>query len=163
MEFAVVCPVDGCIDVGIGDVDGVVLKDHSCAEITFICPRCGSAIMVTAVVPAFLFAAIEALAASTDESSDASGLGGVFVVSSERGLQDSVYGSSRFPSSCSRGDVLFGSPSETESSKAASSAAREAINSAYCEYFRRQLASVDSVEDILAQIDTGSQIDTGLD
>jgi len=152
MVFPVTCPNDGDVDVCIEDVDGVVLKGRSRAEITVICPRCGRMITVTATIPAFLFSAIEALAAG----SDANGWNGVLVVSSERKLQDSMLQDSTLQdptcgSSCSQDPYPC-----HKSVEAVSPAARAAINNAYCEYFRRQLASVVSAEDILAQIDTGT-------
>jgi len=62
MEFTISCPIDGAIEVGLEDIDTVVLREDDRADITFVCPHCGSEITVTAVVPAFLMAAIEALA-----------------------------------------------------------------------------------------------------
>lgn len=61
MEFTISCPVDGAVEVGLEDIDTVVLREDERADITFICPHCGTEITVTAVVPAFLMAAIEAL------------------------------------------------------------------------------------------------------
>lgn len=62
MEFTITCPVDGSIEVGLEDVDTVVLRDAEHADMTFVCPHCGSSITVGAVVPAFLLAAMRALA-----------------------------------------------------------------------------------------------------
>lgn len=73
MEFTVTCPIDGPIDVDFEDIDTVVLREQDRADITFTCPHCGSEITVTAIIPSFLLAAIQALA---DEggSADAEGL-----------------------------------------------------------------------------------------
>jgi hypothetical protein len=85
-----------------------MLRDSERADITFVCPQCGAEITVTAVVPSFLLAAIEALAEE-------------------------------------------GGPSPTN---ARPNAADEAeVTEAYCEYFRRQLAHVECVEDALHEID----------
>jgi len=62
MEFTISCPIDGPVEVGLEDIDTVVLRDDDRADISFVCPHCGTEITVTAVVPAFLMAAIEALA-----------------------------------------------------------------------------------------------------
>ncbi|MDZ4168973.1 MAG: hypothetical protein U1E26_04890 [Coriobacteriia bacterium] len=62
MEFSVTCPIDGVVEVGLEDIDTVVLRESDRADITFVCPHCGTQIGITAVVPAFLLAAIEALA-----------------------------------------------------------------------------------------------------
>ncbi len=68
MEFSVTCPIDGVVEVSLEDIDTVVLRDSDRAEITFVCPHCGAQITVTAVVPAFLLAAIEALADEVEAS-----------------------------------------------------------------------------------------------
>lgn len=62
MEFSITCPIDGAVDVSLEDIDTVVLKDTEHADITFLCPHCGTEITVSAVVPSFLLSAIEALA-----------------------------------------------------------------------------------------------------
>jgi hypothetical protein len=123
MEFTITCPVDGPISVSLEDIDTVMLRDSERADITFVCPQCGTEITVTAIVPSFLLAAIEALA----EEGDASGgpFAGVLDVSAER----------------------------DESAPASESAVNAAVTEAYCEYFRRQLAHVECVEDALHEID----------
>jgi len=73
MEFTISCPIDGPVEVGLEDIDTVVLREEEHADITFVCPNCGTEITVTAIVPAFLMAAIEALADDT-ESTPADGL-----------------------------------------------------------------------------------------
>jgi hypothetical protein len=123
MEFTITCPVDGPITVSLEDIDTVVLRDSERADITFICPQCGSDISVTAVVPSFLLAAIEALA----EEGEATG--GPFA-----GIIEVV----------SAGD---------ETDVADESRLDDAVAEAYCEYFRRQLAHVECVEDALHEID----------
>jgi hypothetical protein len=73
MEFTISCPIDGPIEVGLEDIDTVVLREEEHADITFVCPNCGTTITVTAIVPAFLMAAIEALA-DEPEGNTADGL-----------------------------------------------------------------------------------------
>ena len=73
MEFTISCPIDGPVEVGLEDIDTVVLREEEHADITFVCPHCGSEITVTAIVPAFLMAAIEAMA-DDPEASAADGL-----------------------------------------------------------------------------------------
>ena len=68
MEFTITCPIDGPITVSLEDIDTVVLREAERADITFVCPHCGTEITVTAVVPSFLMAAIEALAEETDST-----------------------------------------------------------------------------------------------
>lgn len=79
MEFTITCPVDGPVDVGLEDIDTVVLRDSDRADITFACPHCGSEITVAAIVPSFLLAAIQALA----DEGEASELGDLVVLQSD--------------------------------------------------------------------------------
>jgi len=123
MEFTIACPVDGPITVSLEDIETVMLREADRADITFVCPMCGTEITVTAVVPSFLLAAIEALA----EENDANGgpFSGIIEVSKEGASADAVL----------------------------ESATDAAVTEAYCEYFRRQLAHVECVEDALHEID----------
>jgi len=121
MEFTITCPIDGPITVSLEDIDTVVLRESERADITFVCPHCGTAIAVSAVVPSFLMAAIEALAEDGDAPS------------------------SQFAS-------IFGSSDDAEG-QCEMIVPDDPVAEAYCEYFRRQLAHIDCVEDILAEID----------
>lgn len=123
MEFTITCPVDGPITVALEDIDTVMLRDSERADITFICPECGTEITVTAVVPSFLLAAIEALAEEGEIS------GGPF------------------------SGIIEVAPDSDLSEVTKSSDADSAVTNAYCEYFRRQLAHVECVEDALHEID----------
>lgn len=120
MEFTITCPIDGSVEVGLEDIDTVVLRDEDRADITFRCPQCGSEITVTAIVPAFLLAAIDALAedAETDVREQADATDTVVPVSAAAATPE--------------GDS----------------------EEAYCEYFRRQLASVECVDDAIAEMDS---------
>lgn len=120
MEFDITCPVDGAIQVTLEDIDTVVIRDTDCADITFVCPECGTEVTVTAVVPSFLLAAIEALA---EDNGDMSQFEGIAVVPQQGGGDADMW--------------------HTES----------VVTDAYCEYFRRQLAHVDCVEDAVAEMD----------
>ena len=123
MEFTITCPVDGPITVSLEDIDTVVLREAERADITFVCPHCGTEILVSAVVPSFLMAAIEALAEEGDTT------GGAFA-----GLFESAEG-------------------PTNDSSLVAVVPDDPVAEAYCEYFRRQLAHIHCVDDILAEID----------
>jgi len=124
MEFTITCPIDGPIDVGFEDIDTVVLRERDRADITFSCPHCGSEITVTAVIPSFLLAAIQALA----EDDGSSGVDGLVALSSECDVEDDP--------------AVVQTDGRIES---------------YCEYFRRQLAGIDSVEAAVAEMDFNSK------
>jgi hypothetical protein len=66
MEFEITCPVDGPVTVSLEDIETVVIRESERADITFVCPHCGTEITVAAMVPSFLLSAIEALADETD-------------------------------------------------------------------------------------------------
>jgi hypothetical protein len=66
MEFTITCPLDGVIEVRLEDIDTVVVRDSERADITFVCPTCGTHITISAVVPAFLVSAIQALGEEID-------------------------------------------------------------------------------------------------
>lgn len=125
MEFTITCPIDGPIEVGLEDIETVVLKDAERADITFICPHCGSSITVSAIVPAFLLSALEALAEGVAGAHEA-----------------------RFA-------VIGVVKAGEQDDEAEPSEERDARTEAYCEYFRRQLERVVSVEDALAEMDAG--------
>jgi hypothetical protein len=128
MEFTITCPVDGLITVSLEDIDTVVLREPERAEIGFVCPECGTLITVQAVIPSFLLAAIEALAEEGDGNVPVSGI-----------------------------VALVNEVERTEEAPAPTPAVSEddPVVDAYCEYFRRQLDDVASVEDALAEIDEG--------
>jgi len=69
VEFTITCPIDGSIEVGLEDIETIVLRDTDHADMTFVCPHCGTAITVGAVVPSFLLSAMRALAEDTSEES----------------------------------------------------------------------------------------------
>jgi hypothetical protein len=123
MEFTIACPVDGPITVALEDIDTVVLRDSERADITFVCPECGTEITVTAVVPSFLLAAIEALAEEGEATS--APFSGIIERATDSDMDPAIPGPS------------------VESS----------VAEAYCEYFRRQLSHVECVEDALHEID----------
>jgi hypothetical protein len=120
MEFDITCPVDGTIQVSLEDIDTVVIRDTDRADITFVCPECGTEITVTAVVPSFLLAAIEALAEDNE-------------------------GVAQFDGMTVRPEKVSG--------ESGGGRADDGVADAYCEYFRRQLAHVECVEDAVAEMD----------
>ena len=121
MEFEITCPIDGPVTVSLEDIDTVVIRETERADITFVCPHCGTEITVAAMVPSFLLSAIEALAEETD------GVAGP--------LASMLHIES------------------TQMSDSPLVVTDDSVTEAYCEYFRRQLSNVESVEDALEEID----------
>lgn len=120
MEFAIMCPVDGAITVSLEDIDSVVLHESEQADVTFVCPHCGSEIAVSGVVPSLLLDAIQAIA----EDAERGGAGVSATV-----LDIPTVGPVSF--SLDRHDTV----------------------DAYCEYFRRQLARIETAEDAVSEIE----------
>jgi hypothetical protein len=123
MEFTIACPNDGSVNVSLEDIDTVVLREPERAEVVFTCPVCGEPITVHVVVPGFLVATIEAMAEEGE------------------GFAGAIAGLVELASDQSRVEIE------------AVEATDEHVTEAYCEYFRRQLAEVACVEDMLAEID----------
>ena len=125
MEFVITCPIDGPVEVSLEDVDTVVLREPEEAEIIFTCPECGSEISVMVRIPSFLMAAIEAMA--EDGGGHMAPLASVMAMAME--MEEG-----------------------SESNDAPVELAEDDAFDAYCEYFRRQLDSVDTVDDILREM-----------
>jgi hypothetical protein len=131
MEFTITCPIDGAIEVSLEDIDNVVLREADRADITFVCPHCGTEVTVSAVVPSFLLAAIEALA----DEPDSPDINGLVVLSSDVDSDEGFSVVEEVALDVEDDDPLLDS---------------------YCEYFRRQLEGIGCVEDALSEIDSAS-------
>lgn len=131
MEFTIICPVDGPVTVSIEDIETVVLHEPERAEVTFICPDCGTHITVVAAVPSFLLSAIEALA--EDGEAGIPEIRAMIAFASATGLDDS--------------ELAFEQ--------------HDPVIDAYCEYFHRQLSHVTSVSDALAEMDSRASVAPG--
>jgi hypothetical protein len=122
MEFSVICPNDGPIEVGLDSISTIIFRGFESVIIIFVCPRCGSEIQVSLQIPDMFIAAVEV------EPND-----GPFTFDDDTldWYQPTL-----------RRFVQPPSPRE------------ERRIDGYCEYFRRQLASVDDVDAVLAEIDS---------
>jgi hypothetical protein len=129
VEFTMMCPHDGPVDVGLEDVASVVVRGEDSLDVVFACPRCGADLRVLAQVPRMLMVMLEDAVVVDEET-------GERVVSVEglaaRGLLPP--------------DMVAAHTQPRRRSD-------ETSIERYCEYFRRQLASVDSVDAMLAEID----------
>jgi len=127
MQFMITCPVDGPVEVTLEDVDTVVLREPEQAEVIFTCPECGTEVSVFVRIPSFLMAAIEAMA--EDGGGSVAPLAGIVALATDT-------------------DILDQLPEDEE---------RDDTVEAYCEYFRRQLADVESADDMLREIGCGDE------
>jgi hypothetical protein len=60
VEFSVICPNDGTVEVGLADVTAIVVKGREDVDVVFTCPECGEQVTVSVRMPHVLLAAIEA-------------------------------------------------------------------------------------------------------
>lgn len=127
MTFSIPCPTDGAVEVGLEDIESIVVRDEDNVEVLFTCPRCGGRISISAQVPHVLLSALEDVWSPMDEDEAA-----------ERTLRFSA--------------VVTEVCDEPAGSLDASPEERERIER-YCEYFRRQLADAVDVDAVLAEID----------
>lgn len=129
VEFALICPNDGRVDLTIEDVSAVVFRDPESVEVVFTCPHCGASLRASLRVPNMLAAAIELAryAEQLDEDRPAGGIASGHPVDADLAADIRDQGEQR-----------------------------ERAGEAYCEYFRRQLARVECVEDLLQEMDGSS-------
>jgi hypothetical protein len=113
LEFTVICPNDGPIEVGLDRISTIVFRGFDSISVVFVCPECGAEIQVGLQTPELPYS------------------GGAF----ER------FGDSPFAFEVNDPDTLLPAPRE----RTLTSAEQELVER-YCEYFRRQLASVDDAD-----------------
>lgn len=59
MDFSVICPNDGPVEVGLDSISTIIFRGFESVIIIFVCPRCGSEIHVALQLPDLFVAAIE--------------------------------------------------------------------------------------------------------
>lgn len=121
MDFALICPKDGRVELSLEDISAVAFRDPESVDVMFTCPQCGHALQVSIRVPNMLMAVLE-------------------IARAVEAGEDPEFASVKAPA-----------PSGTSARERMSS---ERLQESYCEYFRRQLSRVRSVEDLLAEIDS---------
>lgn len=129
MEFTLICPNDGRIDLGLEDISAVVFRGPESVEVVFECPRCGSTLRAALHVPNLMLAAMELARYAEEMGEDTTRtIGDPFGRDADK--------------------------SRVEADREANERlARERAGEPYCEYFRRQLVHIECVEDLLAEIE----------
>ncbi len=117
MEFSLICPVDGRVELGLENIAAVVLHDPDAVDVVFTCPHCGETLQATLRVPNLMNAAMELASHIEQVAVDA--------------------------------DLEV----DADDARDGGSSRQDPHEDSYCEYFRRQLSHVESVEDLLAEID----------
>jgi hypothetical protein len=124
MEFSLICPNDGSVDLGLEDISSIVFNGFESMEVVFVCPVCGTEIRVSAQMPNVLITMLD-LADVLEQSAEAAAEI-TFEVDED-------------------GELLPYMPDSAE--------VDEDRIERYCEYFKRQLTGVDTVEAFLAEVD----------
>lgn len=127
VEFALICPNDGRIELGLESVTAVVFHGAESVEVVFSCPHCGATLRALLPTPNVIAAAAMEVVRQLNEVEDAGGP--------------------------SIGPDAGGVTAERRRREAAVRREREEAAEPYCEYFRRQLTHIECIEDFLAEID----------
>lgn len=125
MEFTLICPNDGRVQLGLEDISAVVFGEPESVEVVFVCPHCGTSLRAALRVPNLLVAAME-LAQYAEQMPNE----GVAEGEAKK----------------------LAAPVDVPEADRELRARREQDGEAYCEYFRRQLSRIESVEDLLAEL-----------
>ncbi|MHB1341737.1 MAG: hypothetical protein ACYC77_06340 [Coriobacteriia bacterium] len=142
MEFSLICPQDGRVELSLEDIYSVVFRDPESCDIFFSCPKCGDTLKASVRSPNMLMAALElARLAEVDEGGDRDDC-------DDRGDRDDR--DDRFPLPHVRFEMADAGERGIEESPV-ERVERERVEESYCEYFRRQLSRVECVEDLLAE------------
>ncbi|MHB8050616.1 MAG: hypothetical protein ACYDHQ_05265 [Coriobacteriia bacterium] len=125
VEFALVCPNDGRVALGLESVTAVVFHGTESVEVVFACPHCGATLRALLPTPDVIAAAAMEVVRQLNE------------VDVDHGL----------PAGPDVDDVA----AERRRRESDERIMRERAGEPYCEYFRRQLAHVECVDDFLAE------------
>src|SRR5665648_344256 len=59
VEFSLICPIDGRVELSLEDISAVAFRDPESVDVMFTCPQCGHALHVSIHVPNMLMAVLE--------------------------------------------------------------------------------------------------------
>ena len=128
MEFTIACPNDGAVEVGLEDVASIVFDGFESVEVVFTCPHCGTEVRVSAKMPNLLITTLDL----TGMLEETLGEDETVVALVETEILDDR-------------DEAPAVPFEPDDD--------DGHIEHYCEYFRRQLSGVDTVEAFLQEVD----------
>jgi len=120
------CPNDGRVELGLESVTAVVFHGAESVEVVFVCPHCGTSLRAMLPTPNVLAAAAMDVVRQMNE------------VDAE--VEDVSIAEHAAPQPRSERDEAVRRE-------------REQAGEPYCEYFRRQLAHIECVEDFLAEME----------
>jgi hypothetical protein len=134
MEFSIVCPNDGTVEVSLEDVSSIVFHGFESVDVVFTCPRCGTEVDMSAKIPNMLITTLD-LSEMLERSLEGDETVAEIV---EIVAQDD--------------SVEADAPAPQYKAAPLTQDEEERIER-YCEYFRRQLAGCDTVERFLSEVD----------
>ncbi len=59
MDFSVICPNDGPVEVGLEAISTIIFRGLESIVVVFACPRCGAEIQVSVQIPDVFIAAVD--------------------------------------------------------------------------------------------------------
>lgn len=128
MEFTLVCPNDGQVNLGLEDISAVVFRGPEQIDVVFICPECGASLRAELRIPNLMIAAMELAQHMQEAEEDAE--------------------VRNRPSEAPAAVEAVVSPAEREERQR-----RERDGERYCAYFSWELDQVECVEDLLARFE----------
>ena len=136
MEFSLTCPNDGAIEVGLEDISSIVFNGFENVDVVFVCPECGEEIRVRAKMPNLLITTLD-LSETLERTMEQAAEHGFLSIEPvdddlEEYLDEDV-------------EEMPAAPELSDGDKARIEH--------YCEYFKRQLDGVDTVEAFLLEAD----------
>lgn len=126
MEFTLMCPTDGQVELGIEDISAIMFRGTESLDVVFVCPHCGTSLKAELRIPNLLVAAMELARRAEEGEVDVQGL------RRRTDIREEV---------------------ADAAAEAELRARREREGEPYCEYFRRQLSRVETVEDLLKEFE----------
>lgn len=146
MEFSLICPNDGEVEVGLEDIASIVFSGFETVEVLFVCPVCGTEIRVNAKMPNLMITTLD-LSSMLERSLEVASVQGFLPDDfDEDDFDEEDFDDEDFD----EGDLdirprVAEAPALTDEDKARIER--------YCEYFKRQLLEVDTVEKFLQEVD----------
>lgn len=152
MQFTIHCPNDGEVVVNMSSVENMVIRDRHTADITFQCPICGTHVTMTAPVPAFLMSTMENLSRDLGiPLEDGKILFNTIIGGPiDEDLKEAIEAGEIGPEEMMREMAQRHASAEESSFKPRQ---LDETDKAHVDYFHQQLASVRTVDELLAELD----------
>lgn len=151
MQFTINCPNDGEVVVNMSSVENMVIRDKNTADITFVCPICGTHVTMSAPVPAFLMSTMENLSRDLGiPLEDGKILFNTIIGGPiDEDLKSAIDQGAIGPDELMREMARRHREEEVEFTPRAF----DEQDKAYMDYYHHQLAEIETVDDLLSQLE----------